>query len=102
MSRKQTFGYSFQELKYPSHIGNGYFGKVWLFGIDWTNKTLNLGEAKLVLDKRSHGSVLRPVVVSMISIKYMFAHMIKMYYFLPSMTNLLARTFYKTVYLLMN
>ena len=37
------------------------------FGIDWTNKTLTLGEAKLVLEKRCHGSVLSPVVVSLIS-----------------------------------
>ena len=37
------------------------------FGIDWTNKTLTLGEAKLVLKKRCHGSVLSPVVVSLTS-----------------------------------
>ena len=37
------------------------------FGIDWTNKTLTLGEAKLVLEKRCRGSVLSPVVVSLIS-----------------------------------
>ena len=37
------------------------------FDIDWANKTLTLGEAKLVLEKRSHGSVLSPVVISLIS-----------------------------------
>ena len=31
------------------------------------HRTLTLGEAKLVLEKRSHGSVLSPVVVSLIS-----------------------------------
>ena len=37
------------------------------FGIDWTHHTLTLGDAKLILEKRSHGSVLSPVVVSLIS-----------------------------------
>ena len=37
------------------------------FGIDWARETLTLGDAKLILEKRSHGSVLSPVVVSLIS-----------------------------------
>ena len=37
------------------------------FGSDWTHRTLTLGDAKLLLDKRCHGSVLSPVVVSLIS-----------------------------------
>lgn len=45
--------------------------KFGLFGIDWALQTLTLGDAKLILEKRSHGSVLSqsvsPVVVSLIS-----------------------------------
>ena len=37
------------------------------FGMDWTHHTLTLGDAKLLLHKRCHGSVLSPVVVFLIS-----------------------------------
>jgi hypothetical protein len=56
-----------ENLNAPAILGMDTLEKFGSFGIDWTNKTLTLGEAKLVLEKRSHGSVLSPVVVSLIS-----------------------------------
>ena len=38
---------------------------LWIYG--WVNQILTLGDAKLILVKRGHGSVLSPVVVSPIS-----------------------------------
>ena len=73
-----------KNLNAPAILGMDTLEQFGSFGIDWTNKTLTLGEAKLVLEKRSHGSVLSPVVDHLLLI------MIKMYYFFPSMTNWLA------------
>ena len=56
-----------KNLNAPAILGMDTLEQFGSFGIDWTNKTLTLGEAKLVLEKRSHGSVLSPVVVSLIS-----------------------------------
>ena len=56
-----------KNLHAPAILGMNTLEQFGSFGIDWTYKTLTLGEAKLVLEKRSHGSVLSPVVVSLIS-----------------------------------
>ena len=56
-----------QNLNVPAILGMDTLEKFGSFGIDWTHKTLTLGDAKLVLEKRSHSSVLSPVVVSLIS-----------------------------------
>ena len=37
------------------------------FGIDWARQTLGLGDAKLIVEQCSHGFVLSPVVVALIS-----------------------------------
>ena len=56
-----------QNLNVPAILGMDTLQKFGSFGIDWTHRTLTLGDAKLLLDKRCHGSVLSPVVVSLIS-----------------------------------
>ena len=56
-----------QNLNVPAILGMDTLEKFGSFGIDWTHKTLTLGDAKLVLEKRSHGSVLSPVFVYLIS-----------------------------------
>ena len=56
-----------QNLNVPAILGMDTLQKFGSFGIDWTHRTLTLGNAKLLLDKRCHGSVLSPVVVSLIS-----------------------------------
>ena len=55
-----------KNLNAPAILGMDTLEQFGSFGTDWTNKTLTLGGAKLVLEKRSHGSVLSPVVVSLI------------------------------------
>ena len=50
-----------QNLNAPAILGTDTLQKFGSFGIDWTHRTLTL------LDKRCHGSVLSPVVVSLIS-----------------------------------
>ena len=56
-----------QNLDVPAVLGMDTLEKFGSFGIDWTHHTLTHGDAKLILEKRSHGSVLSPVVVSLIS-----------------------------------
>ena len=56
-----------QNLNVPAILGMDTLQKSGSFGIDWTHLTLTLGDAKLLLDKRYHGSVLSPTVVSVIS-----------------------------------
>ena len=56
-----------KNLNAPAILGMDTLEQFGSFGIDWINKTLTLGEVKLVLEKRPHGSVLSPVVVSLIS-----------------------------------
>lgn len=56
-----------QNLNVPAILGMDTVQKFGSFGIDWMNLTLTLGDTKLLLDKRYHGSVLSPVVVSLIS-----------------------------------
>ena len=55
-----------KNLNTPAILGMDTLEQFGSFCIDWTNKTLTLGEAKLVLEKHSHGSVFSPVVVSLI------------------------------------
>lgn len=56
-----------QNLNVPAILGMDTLAKFGSFGIDWARQTLTLGDAKLIVEKRSHGSVLSPVVVSLIS-----------------------------------
>ena len=56
-----------KNLNVPAILGMDTLETFGSFGTDWTHKTLTLGDAKLVLEKCSHGSVLSPVVVSLIS-----------------------------------
>ena len=56
-----------QNLNVPAILGMDTLQKFGSFGINWMNLTLTLGDTKLLLDKRYHGSVLSPVVVSLIS-----------------------------------
>ena len=56
-----------QNLNVPAILGMDTLAKFGSFGIDWAHQTLTLGDAKLILEKRSHGSVLSHVVVSLIS-----------------------------------
>ena len=56
-----------QNLNIPAILGMDTLAKFGSFGIDWAHQTLTLGDAKLILEKRSHGSVLSHVVVSLIS-----------------------------------
>ena len=56
-----------KNLNTPAILGMDTLEQFGSFCIDWTNKTLTLGEAKVVLEKHSHGSVFSPVVVSLIS-----------------------------------
>ena len=45
-----------QNLNVPAILGMDTLEKFGSFGIDWTHHTLTLGDAKLILEKRSHGS----------------------------------------------
>ena len=54
-------------LNVPAILGMDTLESFGSFGIDWAHRTLTLGDAKLIVEKRSHGSVLSPVVVSLIS-----------------------------------
>ena len=56
-----------QNLNVSAILGMDTLEKFGSFCIDWAHQTLTLGDAKLILEKRSHGSVLSPVVVSLIS-----------------------------------
>ena len=56
-----------QNLNVPAILGMDTLAKFGSFGIDWAHQTITLGDAKLILKKRLHGSVLSPVVVSLIS-----------------------------------
>ena len=56
-----------KNLNAPAILGMDTLEKFGSFRIDWTNKTCTLGNSKLVLEKRTHGSVLSPVIVSLIS-----------------------------------
>ena len=56
-----------QNLNVPAILGMDTLEQFGSFGINWTQQTLTLGDAKLILEKRSHGSALSPVVVSLIS-----------------------------------
>ena len=56
-----------QNLNVPAILGMDTLEKFGSFGINWANQTRTLGDAKLILEKRSHGSVLSPVVVSFTS-----------------------------------
>ena len=57
-----------QNLNVPAILGMDTLQKFGSFGsFDWTHLTRTLGDAKLLLDKRCHGSVLSPPVVSLIS-----------------------------------
>ena len=56
-----------QNLNVPAILGMDTLQKFGFLGIDWTHLTLTLGDARLLLDKRCHGSVLSPAVVSLIS-----------------------------------
>ena len=49
-----------QNLNVPAILGMDTLEKFGSFGIDWNHHTLTLGDAKLKLEKRSHGSVLSP------------------------------------------
>lgn len=56
-----------KDLNAQAILGLDTLEKFGSFGIDWIHKTLTLGDAKLVLEQHSHGSVLSPVVVSLVS-----------------------------------
>lgn len=48
-----------QNLNVPAILGMDTLQKFGSFGIGWTHLTLTLGDAKLLLDKRCHGSYCR-------------------------------------------
>ena len=56
-----------QNLNVSAILGMETLAKFGSFGTDWAHQTLTLGDAKLILEKRSHGFVLSKVVVSLIS-----------------------------------
>ena len=56
-----------QDLSVPTILGMDTLQSFGSFGVDWVHQTPTLGIAKSILKKRSHGSVLSPVVVSLTS-----------------------------------
>ena len=67
VSKHSVLSRVIQNLDVPAILGMDTLRSSRSFGIDGVHQTLTLGDAKLILEKRSHGSVLSPVVVSPIS-----------------------------------
>ena len=56
-----------KNLNTAAILGMDFLTTFGTFGIDWTKGALILGDKRVILEKRKHGSVLSPAVVSLIS-----------------------------------